>query len=244
IIAAFKSTDKDLQQGDKVTFQGAVDQGYPADTIFTVKWIDYDNADAMIIGPDENEPIVAYPGELGDVPTSPAYHPTSPTYHPTSPTYHPTSPTYGPESPTYGPTSPDYRPTSPDYDPNQPAVTVTDTRTVTGPPELVLPPPQQGFRAYNAPVSTEPTHTMQGYDSQAVAHTNRPTGWTPEDDSPVNYERGKAEGSKADEVMENKVIRTIKEVDDSGKDTMPLLATVVDEKEKESILDTKKVKTI
>ena len=229
IITAFKSTDKDLQQGDKVTFQGAVDQGYPADTIFTVKWIDYDNADAMIIGPNENEPIVAYPGELGDVPTSP------------------TSPTYGPESPTYGPKSPTYGPTSPDYDPNQPAVTVTDTRTVTGPPELVLPPPQQGFRAYNAPVSTEPTHTMQGdfeYDSQAVAQINRPTGWTPEtdDDSPIVYERGKGEGSN--EAIENNVIRTIKKVDDSGKDTMPLLATVVDEKEKESILDTKKVKTI
>ena len=74
-----------------------------------------------------------------------------------------------------------------------------------------------------------------GYDSQAATHINRPTGWTPEtdDDSPaINYERGKAEGSKTDEVMENKVIRTIKEVDDSGKDTMPLLATVVDEKEK------------
>ena len=246
IIAAFKSTDKDLQQGDKVTFQGAVDQGYPADTIFTVKWIDYDNADAMIIGPDESEPIVAYPGELGDVPApmSPTYEPESPTYRPESPTYGPESPTYRPTSPAYDPNQPAYRPTSPAYDPNQP-VTVTDTRTVTGPPELVLPP--QGFRAYN--VSTEPTHTMQGdfgYDSQAVAHTNRPTGWTPEtdDDSPINYERGKAEGSKTDEVMENKVIRTIKEVDDSGKDTMPLLATVVNEKEKESILDTKKVKTI
>ena len=218
-----------MQQGDKVTFQGAVDQGYPADTIFTVKWIDYDNADAMIVGPDENEPIIAYPGELGDVPTSPPYEPTSPTYHPTSPTY---------------------RPNSPDYDPNQPAVTVTDTRTVTGPPELVLPPPQQGFRAYNVPPplvdELEEGEIVESYDPQATTQINRPTGWTPEtdDDSPINYERGKAEGSKTDEVMENKVIRTIKEVDDSGKDTMPLLATVVDEKEKESILDTKKVKTI
>jgi len=257
IITAFKSTDKDLQQGDKVTFQGAVDQGYPADTIFTVKWIDYDNADAMIVGPDENEPIIAYPGELGDVPTSPPYEPTSPTYHPTSPTYgptsppyEPTSPPYEPTSPTYHPTSPTYRPNSPDYDPNQPAVTVTDTRTVTGPPELVLPPPQQGFRAYNVPPplvdELEEGEIVESYDPQATTQINRPTGWTPEtdDDSPINYERGKAEGSKTDEVMENKVIRTIKEVDDSGKDTMPLLATVVDEKEKESILDTKKVKTI
>ena len=84
-----------------------------------------------------------------------------------------------------------------------------------------------------------------GDDSQAVAQTNRPTGWTPEtdDDSPINYERGKAEGSKTDDgdVMENKVLRTIKA--DSVKGTMPLLETVVDEKEKENILDTKKVST-
>jgi len=243
IITAFKSTDKDLQQGDKVTFQGAVDQGYPADTIFTVKWIDYDNADAMIIGPDEHEPIVAYPGELGDVPptvTSPPYEPTSPLYNPTSPTYHPTSPTYHPTSPTYGPNSPD-------YDPHQPAVTVTDTRTVTGPPELVLPPPQHGFRAYNIPPlvdELEEGEIVESYDPQATTQTNRPTGWTPEtdDDSPINYERGKAEGSKTDgDVMENKVLRTIKA--DSVKGTMPLLETVVDEKEKENILDTKKVST-
>jgi hypothetical protein len=38
-------------------------------------------------------------------------------------------------------------------------------------------------------------------------------------------------------------MRTIKEIDDSGKDTMPLLATVVDEEEKESILKTKTVNT-
>ena len=84
---------------------------------------------------------------------------------------------------------------------------------------------------------------------QAAMYTNRPTELTPEtdDESPINYERGKAEGSKTDDeggkVMENKVIRTIKEVDDSGKGTMPLLATVVDEKKKENILDTKKVRT-
>ena len=246
IIAAFKSTDKNLQQGDKVTFQGAVDQGYPADTIFTVKWIDYDDADAMIIGPDENEPIVAYPGELGDVPApmSPDYVPTSPAYAPTSPAYAPNSPAYAPTSPAYAPNSPAYAPNSPAYDPNQPSVTVTDTRTVTGPPELVLPPPQQGFRAYEVPTSTT---LQEGFadDSQVPVHTNRPSGWTPEtdDDSPINYER---EGSKeVDDKgnLKNKVIRTIKEVDDSGKGTMPLLATVIDEKEKESILDTKTVST-
>ena len=37
--------------------------------------------------------------------------------------------------------------------------------------------------------------------------------------------------------------KTIKEVDDSGKGTMPLLATVIDEKKKENIIDIKKVST-
>jgi len=257
-IAAFKATDRDLQSGDKVIFQGAVEQGYPADTIFTVKWIDYENSDAMIIGPNPNEPIVAYPGELGDVPptvTSPPYNPTSPPYNPTSPPYNPTSPPYNPTSPPYNPISPPYGPTddtppkSPEYDPHQPAVTVTDTRTVTGPPELVLPPPQQGFRSYNIPPplvdELEEGEIVESYDPQSTAHTNRPTGGTPEidEDSPINYERGRAEGSKTDNsgVMENKVIRTIKA--DSMKGTMPLLETVVDEKEKENILDTKKVST-
>ena len=84
---------------------------------------------------------MAYPGELGDPP--------SPTDGPISPTYGPTSPTYGPTSPTYGPTSPTYGPTSPTDNIKSPAgVTVTETRTITGPPELVLPPAQSGFRSY------------------------------------------------------------------------------------------------
>jgi hypothetical protein len=238
-ITAFKSTDKDLQQGDKVIFNGAVEAGYPADTIFTLQWIDYDNADAAIVAPDGTN-VVAYPGELGDPPES-DYVPISPDYGPVSPDYGPVSPDYHPTSPDYGPTSPDYRPTSPAYDPNQPAVTVTDTRTVTGPPELVLPPPQQGFRSYEVPRSIEPT-TVQ----PSQLGDEEPISMTPEtdDDSPINYER-KAEGSKPEETgtVENKVIRTIKEVDDSGKGTMPLLATVVDEEKKDSILDTKKVST-
>ena len=126
VITAFKATAKDLQQGDKVIFQGAVEDGYPADTIFTVKWIDYDDADAMIVGPD-NKAIVVYPGELGDAPApmSPAYRPTSPAYRPPSPDFVPISPDYAPTSPAYAPTSPDYAPTSPAYDPNQPAYAPT-----------------------------------------------------------------------------------------------------------------------
>ena len=114
---------------------------------------------------------------------------------------------------------------------------------------MVLPPPQQGFRSYNIPPplvdELEEGEIVESYDPQATAHTNRPTGGIPEidEDSPINYERGRAEGSKTDNsgVMENKVIRTIKA--DSMKGTMPLLETVVDEKEKENILDTKKVST-
>ena len=109
---------------------------------------------------------------------------------------------------------------------------------------MVLPPPQHGFRAYEVSPSI-PTHSISLLD-----RTQQQTGWTPEtddDESPINYERGSgsAEGSKTDDeggkVMENKVMRTIKE--DTVKGTMPLLETVVDEKEKENIIDIKKVST-
>jgi len=262
-IAAFKATDTVLQSGDKVIFSGAEEAGYPADTIFTVKWIDYDNSDAMIIGPNEDEPIVAYPGELGDPPestytpkspdynpTSPDYNPTSPEYNPTSPEYNPTSPEYNPTSPTYGPTSPTYGPTSPSPPPaKQPSVTVTDTRTITGPPELVLPPPQQGFRAYNVPESVTDDDDSPGYEPRPIG---RISDADDDDDSPgLDYER-RARGSKEDSeednkakgTLENSVIRTIKNVDDSSKGTTPLLATVAEEIDKTNIIpDTKKVVT-
>jgi len=51
-IAAFNSTNRILKEGDKVIFQESIDNGYPADTIYTVKWIDYDDADASIVAPD------------------------------------------------------------------------------------------------------------------------------------------------------------------------------------------------
>ena len=228
-ITAFKSTNKTLQSGDKVIFSGAEDAGFSPETIFTVKWIDYDNSDAAIIAPN-GESVVAYPGELGDLPES------------------------IPISPPYNPISPDYGPTSPDYDPHQPAVTVTDTRTVTGPPELVLPPPQQGFRAYNVPPplvdELEEGEIVEDHDSQAVVQTyHGSTGRTPEtdDETSIDYER-KAKGSKETEqdgkkedTVENTVVRTIKEVDDSGKGTMPLLATIAEEKDKTNIVADKKI---
>ena len=112
-------------------------------------------------------------------------------------------------------------------------MTVTETKTITGPPELVLPPQDTGFRAYTAPGqqrSMEEEQTPVSFKQE-----------TDDEDSPtINYERRSGEGIGT---IENKVIRRIKEIDDSGKGTMPLLATVVDEEKKENIIDTKKVST-
>ena len=69
----------------------------------------------------------------------------------------------------------------------------------------------------------------------------------PDDDSDDNldYERGSGSGSKAENEMENKVIRRIKTVDDSTQGTTPLLGTIQDEQDKTSVVDdkTKNVKT-
>ena len=51
-IAAFKTSQRDLQKGDKVTFQEAEKNGYKPDDIFTVNWISYEDSDASIVGPD------------------------------------------------------------------------------------------------------------------------------------------------------------------------------------------------
>jgi len=65
----------------------------------------------------------------------------------------------------------------------------------------------------------------------------------PEDD--VVYERGSGSGSKEENKMENKVLRTIKEVDDSKG--LSLLKTIKDEDSKTSVTghdsQTKSVKT-
>ena len=213
-ITAFKMTDRDLQKGDKVTFQEAVKNGYKPDDIFTVNWISYEDSDASIIAPN-GEVIMVYPGELGD-PPSPAYVPISPDYAPTSPTYGPTSPTYGPTSPTYGPTSPTYGPTSPSDNIKSPTgVTVTETRTITGPPELVLPPAQSGFRSY---VPQQQNITPETHDSfeespgvrnvvsdeerlRMIREHAQNVQDDPEDD--IVYERGSGSGSKGENKIEN-----------------------------------------
>jgi len=268
-IAAFKTTQRDLQKGDKVTFQDAEKNGYNPNDIFTVNWISYEDSDASIIAPD-GEVIMAYPGELGD-PPSPAFVPTSPAYKPTdSPAFVPTSPAYKPtDSPAFVSTSPAYNPTSPDFSFDSPppppspsdnippskGVTVTETRTITGPPELVLPPAQTGFRSYVPPQQTtitpETPDSLQDQPGDRNVFSNeerqRMMRDDPDDDPDDNldYERGSGSGSKAENEMENKVIRRIKTVDDSTQGTTPLLGTIQDEQDKTSVVDekTKNVKT-
>ena len=148
-IAANKS-DKPFEIGDKVLFSNVVEYELSPTTIFEIKWID--ETDVGIVNPATGELIVSYIGELAYAPVSPTNDPVSPTYGPVSPTYGPVSPTYGPVSPTYGPDSPNSE--LPDTRQN---VTFTETKTITGPPNLVLPAQNTGFRSYQAPqVSNAP----------------------------------------------------------------------------------------
>ena len=246
-IAAFKTTQRDLQKGDKVTFQDAEKNGYNPNDIFTVNWISYEDSDASIIAPD-GEVIMAYPGELGD-PPSPAFVPTSPAYKPTD------SPAFVPTSPEFSFDSPPPPPSPSDNIPPSKGVTVTETRTITGPPELVLPPAQTGFRSYVPPQQTtitpETPDSLQDQPGDRNVFSNeerqRMMRDDPDDDPDDNldYERGSGSGSKAENEMENKVIRRIKTVDDSTQGTTPLLGTIQDEQDKTSVVDdkTKNVKT-
>jgi DNA-directed RNA polymerase II subunit RPB2 len=234
IPSTFHSSELELRKGDLVTYIDALNKGYDTNTLFTIITIDYDEGEGTIKAPD-GKIFYTYVGELGD---PPAYNPTSPPYNPetgspvtTSPPYNPetgspvtTSPPYNPTSPPYNPTSPPYNPktgspvtTSPPYNPTSPSVTVTDTRTITGPPELVLPPPQQ----------ITPSSSEQSLDV---------TSETLEDNEPsLVYEK--------EEEPENKIIRTIKTVDDSKG--LPLLAGIAEEEDdsKKSESDIKKVTT-
>jgi DNA-directed RNA polymerase II subunit RPB2 len=218
-ISAFKASDKSLHSGDKVIFSDAENNGYAADAVFTIIWIDYEDMDATIESPDGKK-FTVYPGELGDIPSA------------LSPDYAPISPDYAPNSPDYAPNSPDYAPISPNYGPqdNSPnAVTVTETRTITGPPALVLPPQNTGFRDYNIPEPMQEVYNAPGHDIPEVLDTPvydapAPTIYNVEDDdSPtINYDRN-AEGNKPAE--ENKVLGRIKIIDDSTK-TTPLLGEI------------------
>jgi DNA-directed RNA polymerase II subunit RPB2 len=251
-IAAFRSTFKTLDKGDKVIFQDAEKYGFKPDDIFTVNWISYEDSDASITGPD-GQTIMVYPGELGDPPvelTSPPYNPISPDYGPTSPPYNPTSPPYNPTSPPYNPISPDYGPTSPPYNPTSPpqGVTVTETRTITGPPELVLPPAQTGFKSYVPPTTTEVTPDSFSGEYNPVSRPAQAMiqETVAKDDDDIDYERGTGSGSGSgseENTMENKVLRTIKKVDDSKG--ISLLKPIKEEEDKTSIVgeNTKHVKT-
>ncbi len=190
---------------------------------------------------------MAYPGELGD-PPSPAFVPTSPAYKPTD------SPAFVPTSPEFSFDSPPPPPSPSDNIPPSKGVTVTETRTITGPPELVLPPAQTGFRSYVPPQQTTITETPDSLQDQpgdrnifSNEERQRMMRDDPDDDPDDNldYERGSGSGSKAENEMENKVIRRIKTVDDSTQGTTPLLGTIQDEQDKTSVVDdkTKNVKT-
>ena len=149
----FEPTDRYLREGDKVTFQDAVQHGYTSDTPFTIIWVDHDSVDASIEAPDGVR-FIAYHGELGDVPPSDSFtnNTNSPAYNPNTPSPTITSSTAQPQT-TQGSailktvTDPQtaqvqqqqqLQPTIV-YDANNPAVTVTETKTVTG-PQFVLPP--------------------------------------------------------------------------------------------------------
>ena len=89
------------------------------------------------------------------------------------------------------------------YDANNPAVTITETKTVAGPPQFVLPPPSQQMEE-------QPSEAL----NTSVNETNMDS--TPEE-------------SEAAMKAEAQVIRKIKEIDDSNKDITPLLANVEEE---------------
>jgi hypothetical protein len=162
VAAANKSdkSDKPFEIGDKVLFSNVAEYELSPSTIFEIKWID--DTDVGILNPVTGELIVAYIGELAYAPNAPEsqdYTNVSPTYGPVSPTYGPVSPTYGPVSPTYGPVSPTYGPVSPTSESPDPRqnVTITETKTITGPPNLVLPAQDTGFRSYQVqPITEEP----------------------------------------------------------------------------------------
>ncbi len=127
---------------------------------------------------------------------------------------------------------------------------------------MVLPPAQTGFRSYVPPQQTTITETPdslqdQPGDRNVFSEEERlrmirddAENMPDDEDDNLEYERGSGRGSgsdskKEENVMENKVIRRIKTVDDSTQGTTPLLGTIQDEQDKTSIVDekTKNVKT-
>ena len=115
------------------------------------------------------------------------------------------------------------------YDSNNPAVTVTETKTITGPPEYVLSNNQQINDPMPLKGINEDKEDKEGKEEKETETSEIP------------------EQSKSIMDAESKVIRKIKEIDDSNKDTTPLLATVEQDstdKDDEDDGQTKKVNTI
>jgi len=115
--------------------------------------------------------------------------------------------------------APDYAP-SPENGPTD--VTVTETRTITGPPALVLPSQNTGFRDYNIPETLSEIHDASAYDVPAYDAPVQDVYKKEDDDPPtINYDRN----GEGNEPEENKVLRNIKITDDSTN-TTPLLGEI------------------
>jgi len=237
-------SDKEFKAGDKVLFSNTEEYELPSDTIFEIKWID--DVDVGLINPSTNETINAYIGEIAHAPNI-EYTPLSPAYAPQSPTYAPQSPTYAPQSPTYSPQSPTYAPVSFSDGPEDKKqnVTVTETKTITGPPELVLPPQDSGFRNYQPrPSSSENIviDTNDDNDDIQIPEDKYIRKTFPEeqlrtreldtdDDSPtINYERTSSSSEPPSESPS--VIRKTIE-NDNISENLPLLATIDKSQESE-----------
>ena len=124
---------------------------------------------------------------------------------------------------------------------------------------MVLPPAQSGFRSYvpgqqNITPETPDSFGSQPGERNVFSNEERlrmirdDNEKLPDDsDDDMDYERGSGSGSgsKEENKMENKVLRTIKEVDDSKG--LSLLKTIKDEDSKTSVTgndsQTKNVKT-
>ena len=251
-FASNSGPSKPIQVGDKVLYTEAEKHEYSADTLFTVQSIE-DDVEAIILSP-QSELLFAYIGELFRPPVETKV--TMP-----SPDYVPVSPDYAPVSPDYAPFSPDYAPNSPELAKDGRNVTVTETKTVTGPPELVLPPQDTGFRQYSA-APTQPQQSigqvadtgdivMPGdetlhkvySDEQKLQMYKQQKETTQDDDSPeVIYERDDTGSGSKEETPTTNIIRRVVEKEEDKN--LSLLTKLKDDEEKTNILEGGNVKNV
>jgi DNA-directed RNA polymerase II subunit RPB2 len=239
---ASKMSDKEFKAGDKVLFSNTEEYELPSNTIFEIKWID--DVDVGLINPSTNETINAYIGEIAHAPNI-EYTPLSPAYVPQSPTYAPYSPPYGPQSPPYSPNSPSDAPEN-----KKENVTITETKTITGPPELVLPSQDSGFRNYQAQPSSSENIVIDANDNNddnddiQIPEDNyirktfseeqlKTRELDIDDDSPtINYERTSSSSEPPSVIR-----KTIENYNIS--ENLPLLATIDENQESEEKEDDK-----